>query len=390
MIRKLFITVFTVLLYLLASGCGKAPTSTSNTGVTPVQQPQHQSQPSATPLPTDTPQPSPTPTVTPSPTATPTPTLPPIGQTRVQPYPMSEVVHAPGWDVKVVEVKRGAEAWKAIKAANMFNDPPPEGREYLLVKIHVTSTATDDETHHISGCDFGVTGEHYILYTCDEASVVPPKPELEADLYAKGETEGWAAFAVGKDEHNLLLVVDPLLNFEKGAVRYIALEQDASVSIPADVLKIKPNNLGESRRKPASLSDTVITRDWQVKVLQVVRGDKAWEMVKKANEFNDPPQKGMEYVVVKVQVRYLGKKDEAVSIDEGYFSLSGAKGVEYDNPGVVAPKPALDVHLYPGGEYVGWVVLQCAQNEEGLILKFEPLFELSNENRRFISLEEQK
>ncbi len=78
MIRKLFVTAVAVFLFLVASGCGKTPTSTASTGAAPVQQPQQQSQPSDTPLPTNTPLPSPTPTVTSSPTVIPTSTSTPV------------------------------------------------------------------------------------------------------------------------------------------------------------------------------------------------------------------------------------------------------------------------------------------------------------------------
>lgn len=388
MARKSLSIVALVLMVILFAGCGKSSSSTPSAAIEPTIAHIVPSATLSAPTSTQAPLPTPTFTSTPTATTTPTPTPPPVGETRSNPYPKDAVAHVPGWDVQVVEVKRGEEAWSAIHAANMFNEPPPEGMEYLLVKIHVVSTATDDETHSISGCDFKITGERNILYSCDAASVVEPDPQLDAELYAGGESEGWAAYAIGKDEHNLLLVVDPLFNFDEEAIRYIALEDGASVSMPADVLSIEPNDLGKSRREPANLSDTIITEEWQVRVTEVIRGDDAWQMVKSANQFNEPPAEGMEYVAVKVYVRYLGKEDKAAGIDGSYFSLSGAKGVEYEAPSVVDPEPALDVHLYPGGEYEGWVVLQCAQGETGLILKFEPLFDLSGRNRRFISLGE--
>ena len=44
---------------------------------------------------------------------------------------------------------------------------------------------------------------------------------------------------------------------------------------------------------------------------EVVRGEDAWTMVQDANEFNNPPANGMEYIAVKIHVRYIGKVEKA-------------------------------------------------------------------------------
>ncbi len=67
-------------------------------------EPEQATEPENTPAPTSTP----APTNTPEPTATPTPL--PIGLSRSNPYPISEKVSAPNWDIQVMEVIRGADA----------------------------------------------------------------------------------------------------------------------------------------------------------------------------------------------------------------------------------------------------------------------------------------
>jgi len=328
------------------------------------------------------------PTNTPMPTAIPpTATPPPIGLSRSIPYPLSDIVSAPNWDVQVVEVKRGEDAWKDIQAANMFNEPAPEGMEYLLVRLHVKSTYSDSDEHSISGCDFDMTGDRLIRYTCSMASVVEPDPELDATLFSGGEAEGWAGFVVGQGEGNLILAVNESFNFDENTVRYIALDQAASLSIPSDLAGITPTDLGTERSNPAPRSDRIVTEDWIISVIDVIRGDVAWQMVQEANQFNDPPPEGMEYIAAKIHARYFGTEDTAVSIDGSFFSTTGSANVIYDLPSVVDPEPSLDISLYPGGEYDGWVVLQAAKEEAGVMLIFEPLFDFTDENRRFISLE---
>lgn len=385
----LFVMVLAFLLALSAcAGASSEPTAVpqQTDAPQPTDPPTSTDTPSPTDtlVPTDTPTPAPTHTPTPTPVP-PTPTSEPIGLTRSNPYPKSEIVSAPNWDVQVQEVIRGEEAWHLIQAANQFNDPPPEAMEYLLVKLHVKSTYDDDEEQSISASDFKVTGDRLIRYR--SASVVKPDPPLDAELFSGAETEGWTAYLVGEQEGNLILITDELFSFDDDRFRFIALQEGAAVTVPSDLADINPTDLGSERTNPAPLGETVTTDNWQVTILEAVRGDEAWAMVQEANQFNDPPDEGMEYVTVRAHVRYISTVDESASIDDFHFKTTGSAGVLYDRPSIVDPRPQLDVTLYPGGEYEGWVALQAAQGETDLLAVFDPPFSMSSTNRRFISLE---
>jgi hypothetical protein len=95
----------------------------------------------------------------------------------------------------------------------------------------------------------------------------------------------------------------------------------------------------------------------------------------------------MEYIAVKIHVRSIGKVDQAESMDRSSFQAVGSLGVFHDSPAVAGPEPSLDISLYPGGEYEGWVVLQAASGETGVGLVFKPALDESNANQRFLSLE---
>jgi len=307
------------------------------------------------------------------------------GFRRGNPIPRSEIVPAPNWDVQVLEVVQGDEAWQAIQAANEFNEPAPEGTEYLLVKLHVKCTYADNEEHSISGYDFKVTGDRLIKYST--ASVVEPEPALNAQLFTDGEAEGWSAYLIDQGENNLILIVDELMNWDHDRFRYAALDEGASITVPTELGDIKPTDSGKERSSPAPFGETITTEDWQVTITEAVRGNDAWTMVQDANQFNDPPEEGMEYIALKVRVRYISTVDQATQIDAYYFGTTGSANVMYDLPSVVDPSPPLDVTLFPGGEYEGWAVVQAAKGETGIMAVFEPLFDFSNRNRRFLSLE---
>jgi hypothetical protein len=131
--------------------------------------------------------------------------------------------------------------------------------------------------------------------------------------------------------------------------------------------------LGTDRAAPAPLRETVTTEDWEITVLEVVRGEDAWVMVQEANQFNEPAAEGMEYVAVKVYARYISVVDKMVSINGSYFRTTGGAGVLHELPSVVESDPVLDARLSPGGKIEGWVVVQAEQGEVGLMAVFEPL-----------------
>lgn len=369
-----------VTLVLVTLACGGSTTPTATTSPPTDKDPSTAaSEATATTGAQDTP--TNTPTATPEP---PTPTPRPIGLTRQNPYTPTAVVQAPNWEIQVLEMLRGADAWSQIEAANMFNEPAPEGQEYLLLKLHVRSLHDDDETHWISESDFGVTGERLIQYRPTEA--VPPEPVLDAELYGGGKTEGWAVYLVGAKEENLMVVIDEVFNFDADRRRYVALQPGTSVGISEALYDLEANDRGTARDTPAPLGETMRTPNWEVAVQETVAGDAAWRQVQAANQFNDPPEEGRQYVLVKVHARYIGIAERPMNIDEYAFQSTGSAGTLYDLPSVVTPRPVLDQWLYPGGETTGWVTLQSAIDETDLKAVFEPAWGLTGETR-FLALE---
>jgi hypothetical protein len=215
----------------------------------------------------------------------------------------------------------------------------------------------------------------------------PPQPVLDATLFTGGEAEGWIAYPVAQGEGNLMLIVNELLNFDPDSKRYLALDDGAAISVSPDLENIKPTDLGIDRLNPALAADKIITEDWELSVIEVVRGENAWKMVQEVNQFNEPPAEGMEYIAVKVHVRYIGTDENSWTVDSGYFRTTGSAGVLYDSPSVVDPEPSLDADLFPGGEYEGWVVVQAAIDEPGVMLIFSPWYEFGDVNTRYILLE---
>ena len=112
------------------------------------------------------------------------------------------------FEMSITNVVRGDEAWAAIKEANMFNDAPPEGYEYVLIQVwtkNVTDLSGSDEPLAISRFDFELArGDDSI--SSDQPSIVVPSPELDFTLYEGSEDHGYIAFLVKQDDANIKVV----------------------------------------------------------------------------------------------------------------------------------------------------------------------------------------
>jgi len=107
-------------------------------------------------------------------------------------------------EVTVLEVERGENVWDELYVANMFNDEPKEGFEYLLAKIRVAYSGKS--SRYISNYDFDFKA-YAEGVGCNPAAVVLPdgRPGLErVDLMPGGQTDGWICFEVPKNKESLI------------------------------------------------------------------------------------------------------------------------------------------------------------------------------------------
>jgi serine/threonine protein kinase len=304
-----------------------------------------------------------------------------VGQRRSDPVPYKEVIALPDWEVQVLETVRGDAAWNRLYDANTFNDPAPEGMEYLLVKVRARATFTGNAARQLY---FVVTGDGLREYT---RSGVPPEPKLETELVSGSVSVGWIAFPIGKHEGSLLLKMKELQGTNADTTRFLALEEGAALSISPDLEQIRAEPLGQTPEAPAPYGEAVTTEDWQLTIRNVVWGDAAWELVEATNQFSDPPAAGMQYVAVQMHIRSISTQDEARQIYSYGFALLDNDGIIYTAPSVVDPHPAIDVNLYPGGEHTGWFVLQAPRRIQAATLRYQPAFGNRELNTRYLVLQ---
>jgi len=123
--------------------------------------------------------------------------------------------------------------------------------------------------------------------------------------------------------------------------------------------------IGNSRRNPAGIGTrlTIEREDLlsgkiklEIELREIVSGEAAWNMIRQANQFNDPPGEGKEYILAKFRVKILDSaEDKPLDLNHAMFTAVSEAGVVYsDFISIVPPEPNLRTDLYEGAEHVGW------------------------------------
>ena len=315
------------------------------------------------------------------------------GATRQNPITIDQLVSTPGWDVRVQEFYRGDQALEILRQDSPDTQPPPDGSEYAVASVYIRCTNIDDASHSISLSEMYMTGDQLGAHT-DEFDELPAPEFLYKDLYTAETFVGWVDAIIPTSEQNMILVFDPMSGDDVAAPYYFALEEGASIPIPENFQGIQPSPKGQDPASPLPMGETAVTEDWQVRVLEVVRGDEALSVVKDTSPMNEPLEEGMEYILVRLGLDFISTVDRPVSLNEQNFRSHDQNGGEIWQSGVYLPKPWtrpwVYTSLFPGAQYEGWAVLKAPKNESGVTLVFDPDVNAPahpRENIRYLALE---
>ncbi|MER3410838.1 MAG: hypothetical protein C4306_12385 [Thermoleophilia bacterium] len=131
---------------------------------------------------------------------------PPLGS-RAHPYPFGRSVKLPnGWVVRIVKVT--PNAWPEIRAANRFNDPPPDGWQFFMITLRATYRGPE-EPARFDESEFKLVGRSNVAYaTWHEPSCgVNPSPIAARDeVFHGGTITGNICWGVRKQDLNSLLM----------------------------------------------------------------------------------------------------------------------------------------------------------------------------------------
>ncbi len=112
----------------------------------------------------------------------------------------------------------------------------------------------------------------------------------------------------------------------------------------------------------------------RITLLQVLRGNEAWERILEADESAEPPENGFEYMIARVRLEYDpdgagGALTYSVKLDD--FKIYSKGDREYEHPPVNPPKPELTGRtFYPGDIHEGWLCFKVEEIDRKPLLFF--------------------
>jgi hypothetical protein len=139
--------------------------------------------------------------------------------------------------------------------------------------------------------------------------------------------------------------------------------------------------LGQTRANPLPAGTLISLDNWDVQVLDVLRGEPAWQLIRQANQFNTPPDPGREYLLLQLWIKNKGQSQDSSYL---WLEITGDRNQIYKSyeAGVVRPEPRLETNLAPDRESLGWLAIQIPEMENAPILRLE----LSHGETRYLSL----
>jgi hypothetical protein len=148
------------------------------------------------------------------------------------------------------------------------------------------------------------------------------------------------------------------------------------------------SNSGLTRADPFPAGSIAVTPNWQVEVLESVRGEPAWERLRQTNQFNAPAPEGFEYVLVQARVTSTHTDNKAHTVYATDLKLTGDRFLQYFKAEAVPPNPTLEGELLRGESAEGWTVFLVAQGEGNLMVAVDVLDDFESDNLRYLALDE--
>lgn len=158
--------------------------------------------------------------VAPPATAEPLPTATPTRLsegTMTRPIPVNQPVEMSitsggkemGFTATVVKVMDGDEAMEVIRAANQFNNDPPDGYTFILVMVQVIAAAGNDGVLQINQFDASVVTGGRIIPTYDSAYRLPCclDPGFDFRLLPGAMGIGWIPLPVAAGDTDPLMLI---------------------------------------------------------------------------------------------------------------------------------------------------------------------------------------
>ncbi len=115
--------------------------------------------------------------------------------------------------------------------------------------------------------------------------------------------------------------------------------------------------------------------DMKITLVEVLRGERAWNLLKGASPSNSPPKSGFDYILARVKLEFSARSPGPGCSHElrpEQFAAFSADGKEYEAPSVAIPKPGLSGDLRSGQSFEGWRAFLVDQGDSKPLMAYDP------------------
>ena len=113
--------------------------------------------------------------------------------------------------------------------------------------------------------------------------------------------------------------------------------------------------------------------DTKITLLEITRGEDAWQIISKQDGANKPPAEGYDYILARIRFEYYarGRPGDCVhTVSRSQFTALSKNGDIYPNPELTVPQPELSGPLKSGESITGWIVFQAAHDDATPLMTF--------------------
>src|SRR5579872_546067 len=159
-----------------------------------------------------------------------------------------------------------------------------------------------------------------------------------------------------------ILLASPCLRVRAAQNKFAAQAQPVGVPLSTII------EFGDDYNGGDELYDAKIT------ILEVIRGEKALDLVRHAGASNPAPKAGSDYVLARIRFQFSARavpEDHDYTLNSSQFTAMSAGGVTYPAPVLAVPvQPALHATLRSGQSTEGWIVLQVPHADVAPLMLF--------------------
>jgi hypothetical protein len=288
--------------------------------------------------------------------------------TRASPVPAGQIADVgSGWKLQVIGVEPDATA--TVLEENSFNDPPPTGSVFTIVRVAVGYYGVDDPAAWFN-LNVSAVGDSLEL---DDGCGVIPDDFPFGEVYAGGTLERNVCFVSSGEISDLMLYAEEFFSFD-GETAFLEIGEPTTIEPMPSLRGPQPRAAATpGRLYPIdAATPTAVGTEWTI---TVGSGRLGTEEIRTAAEFNDPPPAGFDFYLVDLNATYNGTGTGSIfdldidGVTDSNITLDGYCGF-YDNTFDISQD------VFPGGTLQGTVCFVVPSGDTAsLVLSVRESFE---------------